>query len=340
MPGVKVREIRKQYAQFGIEESTGDAEVDEMMLNLPGEDMDEDGQPVDGDSAFADRPVGSEAGRPPRGENTRAFPAGSQARRPSGKSLAEIERILEAKALQAQPPVRVGRQLPGEQAPADLRQSERDRDVDAVAAFIKDGLESSVHLLERDLLDHAEGKALRPDLVKRIRNSAAWATFQKQVESVLEEGARRAISASVTSMEQVPDTELDYDAIAKSVVHRPEGIRGIVKTMKERIIRHVQEQMSKTEPSLVDVEGAIAQQIAEWRTGSAETIALSEAVHAYNEGTLSVAEELGVSEVYVTDGDDHDEPCKAANGSVWDIAHARDNRLEHPNCRRAFLLLT
>jgi hypothetical protein len=141
-------------------------------------------------------------------------------------------------------------------------------------------------------------------------------------------------------MEQVPDTELDYDAIAKSVVHRPEGIRGIVKTMKERIIRHVQEQMSKTEPSLVDVEGAIAQQIAEWRTGSAETIALSEAVHAYNEGTLSVAEELGVSEVYVTDGDDHDEPCKAANGSVWDIAHARDNRLEHPNCRRAFLLLT
>ena len=340
MPGVKVREIRKQYTQFGIEESTGDSEVDEMMLNLPGEDMNADGQPVQGDAAFADRPVGSEAGRPPLGENTRAFPAGAQARA-AGKSLSEVAAILEAKALSEQAPVRVGRKLPGEKAPSDARRSERDRDVDAVALFIREGLTDSVHTLERELLDHAEGKAFKPnDLVKRIRNSGAWSTFQKQVEAVLEEGARRAISASVTSMDQVPDSDLDYDAIAKSVVHRPEGIRGIVKTMKDRVANHVKQQLEKEEVTLTDVQATIANEIAEWRTGQAETIAMSEAVHAYNEGTLSVAEELGISEVYVTDGDDHDEPCQEANGSVWDIAHARDNRLEHPNCRRAFLLLT
>jgi hypothetical protein len=68
-------------------------------------------------------------------------------------------------------------------------------------------------------------------------------------------------------------------------------------------------------------------------------VALTEAVHAYNEGTLLALEARGDTEVFVEDGHDHDGPCIEADGSVWTIEYARDHRIEHPNCRRAFLPL-
>jgi hypothetical protein len=93
VPGIKIRELRRLYSQFGIEESTGDPVIDETVLNLPMTDLDENGQPVDG-SGFggADQPLGSEAGRPPKGTNTTAInrntltAPGAQAT-PGGKAL-------------------------------------------------------------------------------------------------------------------------------------------------------------------------------------------------------------------------------------------------------------
>ena len=73
VPGVKVKEVREFLKDGGLlrEISTGDREIDELVLNLPGEELDEDGQ-----GGFADRSLPREAGRPPKGENTKVIPRG------------------------------------------------------------------------------------------------------------------------------------------------------------------------------------------------------------------------------------------------------------------------
>jgi hypothetical protein len=73
-----------------------------------------------------------------------------------------------------------------------------------------------------------------------------------------------------------------------------------------------------------------------WRRNQAETIALTESAEYYNEGVLRVAENSDHNFVLVLDGEDYDEPCRAANGEVWAISHARQRRTEHPRCRRSF----
>lgn len=345
-PGIKLREVRRQYAQFGIEESTGDPVLDEMVLNLPGEEMDEDGQPVEGDAAFADQPVGSEPGRPPLGENTRAFPRGAKVRQPNTKALTadEIERRLklaETKAL-TQNRTTVGNRLPGEQRPQDPFEPARDRAVDDAAAYIRAGIDEAVHNLERALLDHVEWKAFRPnDLLSRVRNSDAWNGFRDAIMRVIEEGVQRAISQAVIHSAEAgraPNEELDYDEITERVLERTDGPHSIVRTLKSALTKKIKQALAKN-ANQADVNGLVRESLGEFRTGKAEVIGLTEAVHAYNEATLTVAELSGVKHVFVTDGDEHDEPCREADGSVWTIAEARERRLEHPNCRRSFLPL-
>jgi hypothetical protein len=102
LPGLLVREIRgqidlKPLEELGIENGK---EIDETVLNMPGEPVDEGG--------FADRPIGSEPGREPRGENTRAFPkrspqpANAQTRSTSKSDVGDVIRdsIARAKLLQ------------------------------------------------------------------------------------------------------------------------------------------------------------------------------------------------------------------------------------------------
>ena len=345
-PGIKLREVRRQYAQFGIEESTGDPELDEMVLNLPGEELDENGQPVQGDAAFADQPVGSEPGRPPKPGNTRAFPRGSKVRAPAGKAITveEIERRLklaEDKAL-TQHRTTVGNRLPGEQRPQDPFESARDRAVDDTADFIRAGLDDAVHNLERALLDHVEGKAFTPsNLLSRMRGSAAWNTFRDAIMRVIEEGVQRAISQAVIHNAEsglTPGEELDYDEIAGRVIDRADGPHTIIRTLKNSLAKKVKEALG-SKANQQAVNQIVRESLDEWRTGKAEVVGMTEAVHAYNEATLTVAEASGVTEVFVTDGNDHDEPCREADGSVWSIPEARERRLEHPNCRRAFLPL-
>ena len=99
IPGVKPRELRRYLAPIGIPESSGDAEVDEMILNMPGPEMDEDGE-----GGFADRNLVGEKGRPPKGENTRSL--GQAASRAGAKALDDILaefKEVEAKAMLARP---------------------------------------------------------------------------------------------------------------------------------------------------------------------------------------------------------------------------------------------
>jgi HK97 family phage portal protein len=346
LPGIKVRELRRQYSQFGIEESTGDAEIDELILNLPGEELDENGQ-----GGFADRPLPGEPGRPPLGENTKPINRNStnveNARVRQGKALqtfAEIEARLAAlgyaeKAVtnSAGENVTVGNRLQGEQIPADQFAAARQVDIDAARDFITAGLRDATRQLERDLLDHVEGKALKTsDLVGRIRRSEAWKTFRDRVTEVLEEGARRAVISGVMHSGRTPEDDVDYDEIARSVVHRPEGLRSIMRTIRDRVVKRVKETREE-HGERSDFDAAIRASLADWAADQALTIADSEATEAYNEATLTALEMSGDSEVYVLDGDEHDEPCVLANGQVWEIGYARQHRKEHPRCRRAFL---
>jgi HK97 family phage portal protein len=354
-PGIKIREVRKQYEQFGIEESTGDPEIDEEILNLPGEPLGPDGQPLDpSKGGFASPSSGSEPGRPPKVSNTVAIkgktgsssiPKGGKARKASGKALldeidAEIDRVLEGKALVNRDtlPERSSK-LPNEQRPADVFAQARKVDIDASKHYIQAELRKAAQELEFSLMEHVEGKALKSsDLVGRVRKSDAWATFRKRVEEILAEGARRAASSGVMHSGLTPEEEVDYDEIASAVINRPAGVRGIVNTLKARAVARIKDARDSN-AERDEYQAAVRAIIAEWSDGQVSTIADSEATHAYNEGVLTAAELSGVSQVYVTDGDDHDEPCENANGSVWDVAYARENRIEHPNCRRAFLPL-
>lgn len=342
VPGIKVREVRRYFAPLGIEESTGDEDIDETVLNLPGENMDATGQGVDGGPGLADRGAASEAGRPPKGENTAAFPKGAAVRQPSQKALSYRERLarIEAKALVQEGNVSVGNRLKGEQRPPDSLERARTDDINSIQKEIERGLDNATHTLERGLLDHLEGKAVRVDIVKRVKNSKSWTTFTNMITSTLEDAATRAVSTSIIHQGEAghsTDEEFDYEEIAKSVVHRPSGVRSIVNTLKDRIVNSLKE-AKDTNGDLPSLRQSVTGTLRTWKEGQAEAIADTEATHAYNEGTLTLAETLGMEDVFVTDGQDHDEPCKEADGQTWTIEHARENRLEHPRCRRAFIL--
>lgn len=337
MPGVKVREVRRQYRQFGIPESTGDPELDEMVLNKPMGDLDENGMPIDPKiRSGADPNLSSEPGRPPKVKNTTAIgTAGKKA-----LTFSEIEqRLAELGAGKAVSTPAPDNSLPGEVAPSDTFARARKVDIDDSTAFIAAGLREAALGLERDLLDHVEGKALKTsDLLGRIRNSAAWATFKERVEGVLAEGARRAAQSSVMHSGLTPNEEIDYDDIANAVIHRSGGLKSIVATLKKRVLARVKDARDGN-AERGELEAAVRAVVSEWSASQASLVADTEATIAYNEATLTVAEAAGVENVYVVDGDEDDKPCIEANNSVWSIAEARERRLEHPRCRRAFLPL-
>lgn len=344
IPGIKVRELRAYLGPIGLKESTGDREIDEEILNMPLPEMDENGQ-----GGGADRNLVGEAGRPPKGANTTSL--GQASNRAGAKALtledvmADLDLRLEraqGKAVIDRPAENVGSPvIAGEVRPSDPFEVDRSRDVDEISNSIQDGLAEAVRLLERELLDHVEGKAFKTNnLRSRLRNSPAWKAYSDRVEDVLMDAARKAISRSVMQSGRIPEEDLDYDAIAESVVKRPNGLRSIVRTTKERLLKRVGAQLEKKDVTQEMVMAEVQEFVREFRAddGHSRTIALSEAVESYNEGTLSVAEVVGVPEVYVVDGEDHDDECAEANGQTWPVEQARAARKAHTRCRRYFLL--
>ena len=345
IPGVKLGEVR-EYAGLP---RLGD-ERDDMVLNLPGEEVEEGGHPD-----IPDRNLVGEGGRPPNPENTAVFPdAGGKlpkgAKVVAGKKatsmeelVAEMERIaIEKKAavvLEQPERTDLERRI---QAPDDVLQSDREAQIDVIAADLAHELRDAAHNLERSLLDHVEGKA-SGTIYQRIKQSEAWKTFQARITESLEKASSRAVR--VAAMQQArlgirPDDEIDADEIAKSLVHdRTIGGRSIMDTLRKSIAGKVLKAQQK-QGTRDELEAAVREGIQAWQDGKSEVVALTNLTHAYNEGVLTAAELAGHFEVFVHDGDDHDQPCIDANGQVWTIAHARENRLEHPNCRRGFTILT
>lgn len=349
VPGIKIREVRRQYTQFGIEESTGDPDIDEYVLNMPMPEADAQGMVVDpatgkrvrSDSVGSDRQQSSEGGRPPKGENTRGFgTAGGKA-----LTIEQIEAQLDAMTLEAKAMmnaagerVTVGNVLPDEQRPQDTLAGARKSEIDAIRNSMAAELRDAATTLERGLLDTVEGKALKTsDIVKRVRSSDAWKTFKAQVQEILERGAHEAVRSGVIHSNRTPEDDLDFDALVASVVHRPDGLRSIMKTVRDRVTAKVKETRER-DGERSDYETAIRAAITDWSDAQSVTVADSEATEAYNEGVLTALEMTGDSKVLVIEEDDApDEACQDARYQVWDIDYARAHRKEHPRCRRAFL---
>ncbi len=340
IPGVKVREVRGFLVRGGVldEVSTGDKELDNIVLNEPQLEMDEDGQ-----GGAPDQPLPGEAGRPPKG-GTQAFRsagaqgATSKTARPAGKAVGwdEIEARLEAaKALQPQEPFK----LKGTMRPEDPFRQDRESAVDFAVSRMKGRIDVACQNLERSLMDHTEGtKALDAAAAKRIRNSVAWATFTDQLEDALLDGTTAAVQTAITHQGSSGRVvEVDPEETARSIILRPEGLDSIVGNLKSETLKIVEDALL-ADKSREEVDALIHEKIVTWYTNKSETVALTEATHAYNEGTLRVAEEVG-SKVLVEDGHDHDAECAAADGQVWDPDFARKHRIEHPRCRRAFTIL-
>lgn len=348
IPGVRVREVR-EYAGL---EPIGDPEIDELILNVPGEE----GTEEDPRNGFPDKNAAGEPGRPPRPENTKLFPDpgdplpdGSRVRRPRdvrrpserGKALSIDDIIFEMEVKQAELGRAEGKAASS--APEDSVAQFREADIDAIVTDLKAELADATQPLERKLLDHAEGKAIGSGLIKRIKESPVWKLFQTTITSALERAAARALSTAVIhegARGNVANNEIDYEELAKTLIHRRDGVKAITENLRDDIVRVVGEALEEEDITRDQIEAAIREAVATWAESKAETIALTEATRAYNLGTLEIAREVGTDSVYVTDGQDHDEPCIKANGQIWTIERAIDNLIEHPRCRRAFIPVT
>jgi len=347
LPGVTVKEVR----EFADLPPTGDPEIDDLVLNLPGEE----GMEGDTRNGIPDRNLPGEAGRPPKGENTRTIgqvgkgvrkvsEARVRRRRPSEKALDQIMAELEGLEPEGKAPVaETVFESANIIAPSDPFGPRRDEEINAIMADLEKDLADAGRLLERDLLDHVEGKAFNSNnLRSRVRRSAAWATFETRVADALENAIKRGLSRAAVmwgGAGRTPEDELDYDSMAKELMYRQGGLRSIIKTQKDRTSKKLALAL-EAGGGQKEADAAIREAIKVWVDTQASLIADSEATIAFNEGTLSVAELTGATEVYVFEEEDApDEPCQDARGSVWSIEHARENRIEHPRCRRNFVPL-
>jgi HK97 family phage portal protein len=346
LPGVTVKEVR----EFADLAPTGDSEIDDLVLNLPGEE----GLPGDTRNGIPDRNLPGEAGRPPNPVNTRTIgqvgqgvrtvsEARVRSRRPSEKAmddiLAELAALPEGKAARSE----TAHETTTIIAPSDPFGTRRDDEINAIMTDLEAELQDAGRNLERDLLDHVEGKAFNSkNLRSRVRRSVAWATFTERVEAALTNAIKRGLSRAAVmwgGAGRTPEDDLDYDAIAKELLHRKDGLRSIIGTQRDRVSKKLGEAI-EAGGGRDESEAAVRDAIKVWIDTQAGLIADSEATIAFNEGTLSVAELTGATDVYVFEEEDApDEPCQQARGSVWSIEKARENRIEHPRCRRNFVPL-
>lgn len=339
LPGIRVNEIRKIA---GLPPLTGkDKEIGEMILNLPGEEGG-DGSPGNPtEEGFPDPNLAGEKGRPPNPSNTKAFPkngklpVGAKAR-PAGKAVSEVLAALEALEQVSEGKASTDPGTPSEDALAPRREA----DVNDASAFLTGELGTAADSLRKHLLlELSEGKALTDsDVVSKLRNSGGWKAFQKNIEEAYAQSVAKVVqSALVHQSDQgtIPADEIDEQAIVDSNI---KDIPGVVKTLKDRLANALKEAKGP-DATEEDLESALLLALTNWQTSQAASVALTTNTHAYNEGTLAVAESAGKKTVLVSDGTDSDAECAAANGQEWSISKARKNLSEHPRCRRAFVPL-
>lgn len=346
LPGIRVDELRK-VAGLGPHP---DKTIGDITLNLPGEDGGGGGPgETSSENGFPDRNLASEPGRPPKGENTKAFPKGAKARR-SGetqKALADAldeiglghlvegpiyEETLEDALAQLNA---LGEKAetndPG--APAeDTLLERRHEEVDSVRDFLSKELGVHAMKLGAELAREAdEGKAEEAD-----KTSKAWKKFKEGANEAIEAALSKIVSAAAVHHAEVgvrPDGEVDYAPIVAAVAKGKYGAVAFSNTLKKELTKAVNEAKKEgASPS-----GALLNAINDWIAQKAPMIAETTAQVGYNEATLEVSKAAGITKFIVSDGVDDDEPCVAANGETWSLAECQASPIEHPRCRRAFV---
>jgi HK97 family phage portal protein len=356
LPGITIDEVRK-VAGLGPHP---DKTIGELTINLPGEEGGEGGPgAVNTENGIPDTPLPGEKGRPPRTGNTRAIPAnggklpkGAAARRPKKPEkkafdLADLDAMvaeLEQKAIASVSNVSVGPKLNNEIRPADALSTKRTTDVDIIVSSFEADLRSASTVLERGLLDTVEGKAFTAsNIVSKLRSSDAWGTFKELSNQAYEKALLRVMSTAAIHHAEIglkPAGEIDYEKLVDELVARKKsGVAAITASYKNMLAEKVKEARTGSS-TMNEIQAALQAAIADWNTNKASEIALTEATRGYNESTLAVAESAGMTHVVVSDGTDNDEACADADGKVWTLDQARENPLEHPRCRRAFVPVT
>lgn len=97
---------------------------------------------------------------------------------------------------------------------------------------------------------------------------------------------------------------------------------------------------SNPEVTQADVRATILAAFDGMAKTRADLIARTEIALAAGKGSAAGWKDAGVEYVLISDGDDFDEECQAADGAVWTLAEYDDNVISHPNCTRSASPLT
>jgi len=169
-----------------------------------------------------------------------------------------------------------------------------------------------------DVLDHDDVKDALDDATLQALNAA---------------GADLApfLGVKATFSRPMPEVQDVLDTLASRIV-------GISDTTKADIRSLIGKMLGREGGASPDqLAKAVREHVEQTYRNRAMTIALTESGNAYNAGQLlSYAKSGVVSKVKVHDGD-YDDECKKTNGKTWTLAHAANNLLAHPRCRRAFI---
>ena len=165
------------------------------------------------------------------------------------------------------------------------------------------------------------------------------------IEAVLLRQHERAIRLSATSRVSsvlYPDTNIDelVDAMVPSS-SRGAGRRAAISRARADAREINRVSRLRVRRSLVGVaqpdRGSILRTAKLSTRARAGVIARTEKKRLLASILVPERREQGFTHVRISDGLDHDDACRAANGSIWTLAQYEAHPTEHPNCRRRVL---
>ncbi|WDL97808.1 phage portal protein [Alicyclobacillus sp. ALC3] len=168
---------------------------------------------------------------------------------------------------------------------------------------------------------------------------------QESLKAIFEQAATEGVQSLGVSLawDYVNPLAIKYaeDRAAELVGKKrlPDGVLvdngswSIPETTRNMIREHVVAAV-KDGQTIAELQQGIQEHYA-FSSARAETIARTETGTAYNRGGVGGWRAVGVMHVEVFDGD-YDGACAAANGSIWTLAHAEADPLQHPRCVRSF----
>jgi HK97 family phage portal protein len=234
---------------------------------------------------------------------------------------------------------------------AETRAARTSQIIDTTTAAISDALAQHRDSLFAALSGHAKKK--RPiippgwtllDILHAItQNQAAWIDLQAALDDITNAAHQLSIEAAYDTAATLGlDTSYGVDdpivqQLLDALATRPDGVSGMAGAVRQEILDIVS-RAAKEQATIDEITDRIVDYYPEWidEPWRAERVARTETAYAYNLAALAAYEAGGFDHVLVTDGDEHDDACREANGSVWPIATARLRPVEHPNCVRAF----